>query len=308
MHSVQNGGAVSMSILALDLTSGQINIVFQAPDTAWIDFISVAPDESKLVMAYLPPRGSNQPGASQQTLYLLPLDGSGGPQLLFPPANPNFQYFQPVWSPDGKYIYFSGVDYGAPPHVQGQHYSYYELYRIPYLGGQPQKLMDEAYWPRLSPDGARLAYVTLDPVDGTNKLFVANPDASGAYQVQLQGLYVPPIIDSPFFTPDDKNVLYSAVSPTQSRQPNLIERLLGITEAYAHTVPSDWWSVPIAGGIPTQLTHLAVTGLYASLSPNEQYLASYSGNGIFLMKPDGTQLTSLVPDTGAISGTVNWIP
>jgi Tol biopolymer transport system component len=309
MHSVQTStGSVNMSILAIDLATGQITTVFQAPDTAWIDFMSVAPDESKLVMAYVPPRGSTQAGASQQALYTLPLDGSAQPQLLFVPANPISQYFQPTWSPDGKYIYFSGVDYSAPPQVQGQHYAYYELYRMTYPGGQPEKLVDEAYWPRLSHDGARLAYVTLDPVDGTNKLFVANPDGSGAYQVQLAGQYVPPIIDSPFFTPDDQNVLYSAVAPTQSSQPNWLERLLGVITAYAHTVPSDWWSVPIGGGTPTQLTHLAVTGLYASLSPDEKWIASYSGSGIFAMKSDGTQLTSLLADTGGISGTVNWVP
>jgi Tol biopolymer transport system component len=309
MHSVQTStGSVNMSILALDLASGQITTVFQAPDTAWIDFVSVAPDESKLVMAYVPPRGNNQPGGSQQALYTLPLDGSSQPQLLFVPANPNFQYFQPTWSPDSKYIYFSGVDYSAPPQVQGQHYSYYELYRMAYPGGQPEKLVDEAYWPRLSHDGARLAYVTLDPVDGTNKLFVANPDGTGVYQVQLAGQYVPPIIDSPFFTPDDQDVLYSAVTPTQSRQKNWVERLLGVTVAYAHTVPSDWWSVAIGGGTATQLTHIAATGLYASLSPDQTYLVSYSGNGLFVMKPDGTQLTMLVTDTGGVSGTVTWIP
>jgi hypothetical protein len=37
-------------------------------------------------------------------------------------------------------------------------------------------------------------------------------------------------------------------------------------------------------------------------------MASYSGNGIFVMKPDGTQLTTLVSDMGGLAGTVNWIP
>ena len=66
--------------------------------------------------------------------------------------------------------------------------------------------------------------------------------------------------------------------------------------------------MPIGGGTPTQLTQLAVAGLYGSLSPDGQYMASYSGNGIFVMKPDGTQLTTLVSDMGGLAGTVNWMP
>ncbi len=159
-----------------------------------------------------------------------------------------------------------------------------------------------------SRDGARLAYVTLSPVDGTNKLFVANPDGSGAYQVNLTGLYVPPIIDAPVFTVDDRSILYSAVVPTQSSQPNWVDRLFGITIASAHTVPSDWWSVPIGGGTPTQLTHIAAVGLFGSASPDGRYIASYSGNGIFVMNPDGTGLTMLVNDNGSLSGSLSWVP
>jgi len=83
---------------------------------------------------------------------------------------------------------------------------------------------------------------------------------------------------------------------------------MGVTVASAHTVPSDWWSIPLAGGTPTQLTHINAVGLFASLSPDKQYLASYSGGGIFVMKPDGTESTMLVGDVGGQPGTVSWIP
>jgi Tol biopolymer transport system component len=310
MSSKQTQSAPIMSVQAIDLSTGRITTIFQAPSGAWIDFVSVSPDEKQLLMAYLPPRDPNSANsAAQQALYTMPTDGSRPPQILFAPPSGNDQYYEPVWSPDGKYIYFAHVDYGAPPKVAGQHYPSYEILRVTYpLSGQPQKVADGAYWPRLSADGARLAYVTLDPVDGSNKLYVANADGSGAYQVALTGLYVPQIIDAPFFTPGDKSILYSAVSPTQSSRPNWVDRLFGITTAFAHTVPSDWWSVPIGGGTPTQLTHIAAVGLYASLSPDKQHIASYSGRGVFVMNPDGTGSTTIVPDVGGLAGTVSWIP
>lgn len=310
MSSKQTQSTPIMSVQALDLATGQVTTIFQGASGAWIDFISVSPDEKQLLMAYLPPRDpSSTNSAGQQTLYTMPTDGSQPPKILFAPPSNNDQYYQPIWSPDGKYIYFAHVDYGAPPKVAGQHYPSYEILRMTYpLNGQSQKVADGAYWPRLSADGARLAYVTLDPIDGSNKLFVANADGSGAYQVALTGLYIPQIIDAPFFTPDDKSVLYSAVTPTQSSQPNWVERLLGITVASAHTVPSDWWSVAIGGGTPTQLTRIAAVGLYASLSPDKKHIVSYSGSGVFVMNPDGTGSTTLVPDVGGLSGTVSWIP
>jgi hypothetical protein len=96
-------------------------------------------------------------------------------------------------------------------------------------------------------------------------------------------------------------------SPAQSYQPNLLERFMGIQVAKAHDVPSDWWSVPISGGTPTQLTSIQTINLFASISPDQQHVASLSGDGIFVMNLDGSNLTQLVSDPG-VHGTVSWIP
>jgi Tol biopolymer transport system component len=77
--------------------------------------------------------------------------------------------------------------------------------------------------------------------------------------------------------------------------------------AKAHDVPSDWWSVPITGGAPTQLTNIQTINLFASISPDQQHVASLSGDGIFVMDLDGSNLTQLVSDPG-VHGTVSWIP
>jgi len=62
------------------------------------------------------------------------------------------------------------------------------------------------------------------------------------------------------------------------------------------------------GGAATRLTSIRATGLFASISADKRYIASYSGNGLFVMNPDGTNLTMLIPDMGGIPGTVSWIP
>ena len=98
------------------------------------------------------------------------------------------------------------------------------------------------------------------------------------------------------------------VTPTQSYVPDWLDQLFGVTAASAHTVPSDWWSVPIAGGAATQVTHINAVGLFASISPDKQYIASYSGGGIFVMRPDGSNSTMIINDVGGNPGTVSWIP
>jgi hypothetical protein len=84
---------------------------------------------------------------------------------------------------------------------------------------------------------------------------------------------------------------------------------MGVTVARAHSnVPSDWWSIPLTGGEMTQLTNIQSMGLFGSRSPDGQFLASYSLNGSFVMRTDGTQLTQLLPNPQSVPGTVCWIP
>jgi Tol biopolymer transport system component len=82
---------------------------------------------------------------------------------------------------------------------------------------------------------------------------------------------------------------------------------MGIQVARAHSIPSDWWSVPVTGGVPTRLTQIQTINLFASVSPDKKHIASVNGEGIFVMDLEGSNLTRLLFDPG-VSGTVSWIP
>jgi WD40-like Beta Propeller Repeat len=137
---------------------------------------------------------------------------------------------------------------------------------------------------------------------------VASADGTNPHEVILRGPRVPAIIDAPIFSPDGQSILFSAPPPANADQPNWLDKLFGIQLAAAHSIPSEWWSVPYGGGIPLQLTHIQSPGLFAAVSPDRQFIASYSGFGLFVMKPDGTGVASLIPDLGGLAGTVNWLP
>jgi Tol biopolymer transport system component len=148
-----------LSIQALDLVTGVITTVFQGPEISWVYYVSVSPDEKQLIMSYSSPL---QPQSSSSALlYVLPLDGSTQPQLLILPPTIYDQYIQAEWSPDGKYIYYVHLNYQDQA-VQ-QHYPVYEIFRMIYPNGPPEKVADQAFWPRLSEDGSHLVYISMDP-------------------------------------------------------------------------------------------------------------------------------------------------
>ena len=283
-----------VNIQILDLTTGKITIVFQTPDGGWVDAATVSPDDKQLMLSYTPP-GNGQ----QNALYIMPLDGSQTPQLLFTPPSVDDRYFQPEWSPDGKYIYCVQYNYKTA--------TIYSLMRTAYPGRVLEKLADNAYWPRTSGDGSSIVYVS--PAFGVNTLFVSNSDGSGAHQISITGPYIPKVIDSPMFLAGDKTILFSAPVVGLSSMPNWVDDLFGITVASADgSIPSDWWSIPLAGSIPKRLTHLQSMALFARFSPDKKHIASYSSDGIFIMNPDGTSVTQVLNNTGGTPGTVNWIP
>lgn len=297
-----------MDIQELDLHTGGINTIFQSVSNGWINSAVISPDHKEIVMSYSTPTLQQGATFTPLVLFTIPVDGSQPPHQLFPLPLKNDQDVEPVWSPDGKYLYFVLVNNGVPPADPNQHYPIYQIFRMAYPDGQPQLVLDKAYWPRLSADGSKLIYVSENPDDMTNKLFVANNDGSNPQQIMLTGPNASNIIDAPIFLPDGKTILFSAPPPVQSRTIPWLDRLFGVIEASAHNTPSDWWSVPVNGGAPTQLTHIEAASLYAAISPDNRSIASFSGDGVFVMNPDGTNLTMILNNTGGNAGTVNWIP
>jgi Tol biopolymer transport system component len=288
-------------IQMLDLKTGEITTIFASSGQAWIYYLAVSPDAKQLVMSYTPP---SQPGSDSGTsLYILPLQEAAAPQILFTPPTPSDRYIQVEWSPDGKYLYFVHYNHATQP--SNEPFPNYQISRMAYPGGLAEKILEQAFWPRVSTDSSKLVYVTLDPVSGASQLHLSNADGSNPQQIRFFG--APEIIDAPIFAPDGTSILFSAPNPAQVYQPNWLDRLTGVQIVKAHNVPSDWWSVPVSGGTVTRLTQIQTIKLFASISPDGKYIASLSGEGIFVMSPDGSNLRQLLFDPG-VSGTLRWIP
>jgi Tol biopolymer transport system component len=292
------GQSIFIDIRSLDLTTGEITTIFRTPDGGWVDAAAISPDYKQLALSYLPP--GNVAYGNQKALYIMPLDGSTFPQLLFTPPSLEDNYAQPEWSPDGRYVYFT--------HFKSQS-ALFDVERMSYPNGTPETPFYDASWPRVSNDGQHLVYVWIDSGTGVNRLYLANADGSDSHQIPLSGSLVPNVIDAPMFSADDQSILFSAPNIGQSSIPRVLLPLLHVIEVVADgSIPSDWWSVPLAGGEPDQLTNIQAASLFGDFSPDKKHIAVYSADGIFMMNPDGSELTSIIDDVGQISGTVSWIP
>jgi Tol biopolymer transport system component len=290
-----------IDVQSLNLATGEVTTIFQTPNDGWIDAAAISPDGKQLVVSYSP--STKNPHGGQETLYSILQDGSGQPQLLFTPNSPKDHNYQPVWSPDGKYVYFAQINYQTISTT-------FEVMRVAYTNGKPEKLVDGSYWPRVSEDGTHLVYVSVDPQTAVNRLFIARADGSDPHQVPLTGSSIPVIIDAPMFSADGRSIIFSAPDAVQSSAPDWVDKPIDITTAWVAdgSIPSDWWSVPITGGNPEQLTHTHSLALFGSYSPDKKYIASYTSDAIFVMKPDGTGITAMINEIGGVPGTVNWIP
>jgi Tol biopolymer transport system component len=291
--------ADGQKLMGFDAESGALTTLFAAPDYSWISDGSIAPDGEHIAMGYIPPPASDQKAFASPGLYVMALDGTGSPQAFLQPADRNEAYSTPAWSPDGKTIYYSHLVSSA----SDDYVPHYTLERVTYPDGQPEVLVKDGLWPSLSPDGSKVAYLSLDPDTQATTLSMA--DADGVHAAPLPGLDAFPIVGSHFFSPDGQQIIFSAVVDAPTSKRSILEQLLGVGSASAHNVPSDWFRVSISGGQAERLTHITRAGLYGAFGPDGRYIAFVDSTGLYVMTPDGSEILQLVDMPG--SGIMSWV-
>jgi hypothetical protein len=284
-------------LIRLDLQSGEESILFDPPGSAWLSEVAVSPDGGHLLLAYSPPPEGGQIQYGFTGLYTMPADGSTEPQSLVERADPSETYFNISWPLD-EYLYYAHFT----PTVDDEGFIFYgsQVERLHLPSDRVEILAEDAAWPRLSRDGSLLAYVTED-----NDFLLADPDGSDPHPILDQEAFS--AVDAPLFSPDGVLICFSAVLPSTAARPSLVDRLLGVEVAQAHSVPSDWYCLPLdGGGEPQRLTELNAVGLYGDFDQTGERIVFLTAAGIYLMNADGSDLTQIreVPATG----TINWLP
>ena len=171
--SAQEGGSGNpiLSIQSLDLVTGGITTIFQGPEISWVYYATVSPDQKQLIMSYSSPPENQNP--VNELLYTLPVDGSTTPQFFVLPPTIFDRYIQAEWSPDGKYIYYVHSNYQNQP--LEQHYPIYEILRVAYPNGQPEKVADQAFWPGYRRTDRIWSIFRWTPIPGKTKYSLPTP-------------------------------------------------------------------------------------------------------------------------------------
>jgi copper transport protein len=297
--SYDEQGAVRLS--QLELASGVQSTIFEPSRRAYLVGFAVSPDNQQIVLSYSPPPAEGQPPAGYNSLYLMPLNGSTPPEHLA--GDPVGEaLFAPVWSADGEWLYYAV--YRRLPDDTAVPFRY-DVERLATAGGEREVIVESGFWPSLSADGARMAFLSFDPNSADNELQLASAEGGDTAPVLAPGTF--PAVDAHFFSPDGEWLYFSAINELPPPEGlSWLDELFGTGTAEGHSVPSDWWRLPLAGGEPERLTFLGDTNLIADFSPDGRHIAFMGSSGLYVMEPDGSGLTQLtaVPPFGALQ----WIP
>ncbi len=300
---------INSGVWTLDLTTGEIRDVYAPPDLSqeWVSAAAVAPNGSDVVLAYAPRPKQGEVQFGYTELWLTRLDGSLLPRPLAQRQDPGESFFTPTWSSDGARVVYAHLTRATAMTADGTAVTFaYQIEQRSATGGDAAQLVADAYWPALAPNGQGLAYVAFsfqDAADGG--LHLASLD--GAAPVRLPAADAFAAVDAPLFV-DDDTLLFGAPSADTAHVPEPLHfNWLEAPSASAHTVPSDWWRVELASpGQAQQVTHVGQTGLIGDVAPQGDWVAFMSDAGVFVMRPDGSQLTQIV-DLGGM-GSLEWLP
>lgn len=291
------------TIVQLDLLTGELTSIFQAPQDAQLNAAILSPDGKQLAVAYAPPPDSAG-NFTFSSLFLLPVDGSAPLKQIIPGVHPDDAFYNPAWAPDGQSLYATHFHRGDGTKGNPDGYS---VDRVT-LDGKTSTIIPGAIWPMIDPSGIQMAYLTARVDSPNNVLSVAGLDGSAPTALVTSAGFTTE--DYHFFSPNGKTVYFSAVS-TAAASPSIpsltwLDRLLDVRVVSAHNLPSDWYRVGLDGSTPERLTKFQEAGLSGAFSPDGQHLALLSQTNLYLANPDGSGLEKLLGVTGF--GTIQWAP
>ncbi|MEP6985482.1 MAG: hypothetical protein ABI970_07785 [Chloroflexota bacterium] len=267
---------------------------FSPPNNGFVGSTVLSPDSKTFLMIYSIPRDIGDPQYGAADLYTLSADGSGEPKLLLNTTESGDYYFSPWWAPDGQSVYYGRLYTplsGTPTKPTGYFLVHYAL-----PGGPPQDLTTNILGVRVSADGKKLFYVSVDPQTTLSNIYEANLDGANAKSLLPEKETW--IIDSIGVSPDGQSVIFNRGMPATSQSGfSLLDELMGVRVASAHNLPSDIW-IAKSDETPKQLSHLNGYGFVADFSPDGQYIAFSCDTGVYVIRADGTEQTKIsnVPD------------
>jgi Tol biopolymer transport system component len=194
---------------------------------------------------------------------------STGSAVVVVPAEDDVFLFDPVFSPDGEYIYFARVVSGPEQPA---------LHRVPVLGGAPQKVREHVSGrPSFSPDASQ--YVFLRSTGEGDWLVIVGGDGEERILAERRP---PRSFDDPVWSPDGSTIMVGALDLRADARGQVVaipvsggeERIIATDPTWTDIGEMSWipdgsgvvveleqnyqqshvWEVPFPGGEPRRVT------------------------------------------------------
>jgi Tol biopolymer transport system component len=252
--------------LALDLGPGLVR------QPTW------APGGARLAFSWFARRPGERVGGSE----LLLLDGANrSPSVLVSRADDGLILDSPVWSRDGRTLYFESQRSAAQqPDVE----------RIAADGRDREVVVRAATSPALAPDGAHLLYVRQEPTPAIAVLRLADGGRRVVVDDPRFGAMA-----SPRFSPDGAWIAFTATLGPPDR--DLLPKSRGPEPAaprvLRHGPPWDVWLVRADGTGLRHLNWLDDDELSVAWGPDGGTLAAFGAAGLVLLSRDGGRVEPL---------------
>jgi len=138
--------------------------------------------------------------SGRQSLWVRQISTDSTQQIIEPAG---LRYYGVNFSRDGSHVFFARAVDGTD--------SERAVYRIPILGGVPEKLLTNLDWcPTFSPDGNQMTFVRNSEDRNESVLMIANADGSAERRLAVRPL--PELYTFPAWAPDGQTIAASAGS------------------------------------------------------------------------------------------------
>jgi mono/diheme cytochrome c family protein len=271
----------------------------EAGQAAEYPVVAPAGDRIAFVLRGPPPVSATVP-ISTSALYVMNADGTDL-QLLWQPERGTLAL--PSWTSNGQMLSVGLADILSEPSASVPE-RLFQIVGVDIATGTRQVILEDARDPTFSRNGAQMAYLHYSKTYAALELQVAAPDGSGARQLTRAGAFSD--LYAPRFSPDGAWLVFAAIGgpvtddqgyPRASSHSPL-DQLLGLIEpptAEAHGAPWDIWVINTDGSGLRRLPNVREDTPMALVAPTGQQIVMMGAGGIYLMKPDGSDLRKIDP-------------
>ena len=257
-------------VTTLDAATSQVYPWFAVPSGGFAYELDARADGG-LALAYTAPATDGGPGYDRSRIVHLAHDGTETAVACRDAAD--VWCFYPAEAPGSARVWF--VAAGVDVQSGAEH-------AVVYVNAPGEAIHEVDPWgtePAVSPDGAHVAWIAVDPETGARSLVLA--DAEGVPVRVLVTTGDAPDLYAPFFSADGAWVY--VLVPTTSVA-SVWELLVPAARAHGrHDVVGDWWRVPTGGGALEQVTALGTIHYDGRAHPDGGWFAAATREGVVLV-------------------------